>query len=89
MSTNVVAALVGVASVAAFAGEAAAQAQTAPLTREEVLTRALVDDPSGAAVQGVRSGVCIGADRAAPRFYHRALALAERLSGKCAEEITQ
>ncbi|MGE0530779.1 MAG: TolC family protein [Hyphomonadaceae bacterium] len=49
MSTNVVAALLGVASIAAFASEAVAQAQTAPLTREDVLARALVDDPNIAA----------------------------------------
>lgn len=49
MSTNVVAVLVGIASVAAFAGEAAAQVQAAPLTREEALRRVLADDPNIAA----------------------------------------
>lgn len=45
MSFYPVAALVGVACVAGIVGEAAAQAPSAPLTREEAIARALDDDP--------------------------------------------
>lgn len=86
MCTNVVATPVGVASVAACAGEAVAQAHIAPLARKDALAR----DPCVAAAdatQGNGSGVDIGAR--ASCFYHRALASLERLSGNCAEEITQ
>lgn len=50
MSTKVLAALYGVASLAGVACEAHAQAQEAPtLTREDVLERAIADDPNVAA----------------------------------------
>ncbi len=49
MSSYTFAALVGVACVAGYAGEAAAQAETAPLTRDLAIARALADDPNIAA----------------------------------------
>jgi cobalt-zinc-cadmium efflux system outer membrane protein len=54
LSTHFVAALIGAASIAGVACEAAAQAQEAPLTRERALERALVDDPSVAASEAAR-----------------------------------
>lgn len=57
MSTNIVATLIGVASVAGIVCEAAAQAQSAPLTREEALERALSDDPNVAAADASRRAV--------------------------------
>jgi hypothetical protein len=44
LSSSTFAALLGVACVAGFASEAAAQAETAPLTRDVALARALADD---------------------------------------------
>ena len=50
MSTRILAALCGVASLAGFACEAHAQAQQAQtLTREDALERAIADDPNVAA----------------------------------------
>lgn len=54
MSNNFVAALLGAASIAGLACEAAAQAQDLTLTRAQALERALVDDPSVAASEAAR-----------------------------------
>lgn len=64
MSTNIVAVLVGIVSVAALASEAAAQAQTAPLTREEVLARVLADDPNIAAADAAERAAEAGVNQA-------------------------
>lgn len=64
MSTNVVAALLGVVSVAAFASEAAAQVQAAPLTREEALERVLADDPNIAAAEAAERAAEAGVSQA-------------------------
>lgn len=56
MSSSTFAALIGVACVAGFASEAAAQAETAPLTRDVALARALADDPNIAASRADERG---------------------------------
>ena len=64
MSSNIVAALVGVASVVGLACEAAAQAQDAVLTRADALALALTDDPSIAAADAASRAADAGARQA-------------------------
>jgi len=64
LSSNIVAALVGVASVVGLACEAAAQAQDAVLTRADALALALTDDPSIAAADAASRAADAGARQA-------------------------
>ena len=64
MSSNIVAALVGVASVAGVSCEAAAQAQEVVLTRADALALALADDPSIAAADAASRAADAGARQA-------------------------
>lgn len=64
MSSYPVAALLGVACVAGIIGEAAAQAPSAPLTREDAIARALGDDPGVDAADSARVAAEAGARQA-------------------------
>lgn len=81
MSSYPVAALVGVACVAGIIGEAAAQAPSAPLTREDAIARALGDDPGVGAADAARLAAEAGA-RQAGRWANPTLdILQENVSG--------
>lgn len=81
MSSYSVAALVGVACVAGIIGEAAAQAPSAPLTREDAIARALGDDPGVDAADAARLAAEAGA-RQAGRWANPTLdILQENVSG--------
>jgi len=64
LSHTSVAVLLGAASVVGFACEAAAQTQTAPLTRESAIERALGDDPNIAAAEAGRRAAEAGVRQA-------------------------
>jgi cobalt-zinc-cadmium efflux system outer membrane protein len=81
LSSYSVAALVGVACVAGIIGEAAAQAPSAPLTREDAIARALGDDPGVDAADSARLAAEAGA-RQAGRWANPTLdILQENVSG--------
>lgn len=81
MSSYPVAALLGVACVAGIIGEAAAQAPSALLTREDAIARALDDDPGVDAADASREAAEAGA-RQAGRWANPTLdILQENVSG--------